>query len=107
MTLTLAQIIEMVIAALSAAATGELVSRAWPLARIKRFGAPILAAILAAPFAYLLRLFGTDGIGLQQSLGIIDWASVSATMIVGAVCGAIFIFAVGVIRIGGWSNPRR
>jgi hypothetical protein len=54
-----------------------------------------------------LRLFGTDGIGLQQSLGIIDWASVSATMIVGAVCGAIFILAVGVIRIGGWSNPRR
>lgn len=102
--LTLTHLVGMCIAALTGAGAAALLARAWPLARLGRFGAPAVGAFIAAPASYLLQLFGAGGVGFREGAGVIDWTPVASTMLVGGVCAFIGVGAVGLMRYGGRSR---
>lgn len=105
--ITLAQLVGMLVAALSAAAACAAIVRFWPLARLGKVGTPVLAAAFAAPCAFLLQLLGAGDVGFRDRIGVIDWIPVVSTLITGALIGLICATAIGLMRMGSRGGRRR
>lgn len=96
----LAQIVGVLLAIAAGAAAGWRLAWGWSAPRLTPLKGGLLGGVVAAPFTALLQLLGAGLLRFSPEYGTIEWAPVVSSLLVGGLCGAIAVGAVGLVRIG-------